>query len=133
MDKAVLPFRVDTSSGMPIYLQLIDQVRHFIARGLLRPGDEMPSVRALATAQRINPNTVAHAYRQLESDGIICKRRGMGTYVSEHGSGGDRGTRLAAVRQQLDRAVSEGLHLGLEPGELRSMLDQILAQAQATR
>ena len=93
----------------------------------------MPSVRALATAQRINPNTVAHAYRQLESDGIICKRRGMGTYVSEHGSGGDRGTRLAAVRQQLDRAVSEGLHLGLEPGELRSMLDQILAQAQATR
>ena len=80
-----LHLRLDTAGGVPIYLQLIEQIKYHIATGTLKADDELPSVRAVANAQLINPNTVARAYLELEREGVIYKRRGMGTYVAEKG------------------------------------------------
>jgi GntR family transcriptional regulator len=124
MSKPVLPFRIDTTSGIPIYVQLIDQVKYHIARGVLRPGDEMPSVRTLATDQLINPNTVVHAYRELEREGLIHKRRGMGTYVAERPADSDSEQGVEDLRRLLERAAAQGRHLGIAAEELHRMLDE---------
>ena len=123
-----LHLRIDPAQGAPIYLQLIGQVKYLIARGDLGPDDELPSVRALASQYLINPNTVARAYLELEREGLIYKKRGMGTYVAAAAlqMAGDEKRRI--VRELLARAVEEGLQLGLTPDELRRELEDYLGQ-----
>src|SRR2546422_7749289 len=75
-------FRPNPSSGVPIYLQLMEQVKHGIETGALRPGEQLPGIRPLAEELVINPNTVAKAYRELEHEGIIELRQGAGAFVS---------------------------------------------------
>src|SRR5215468_1221800 len=75
-------FRPNPSSGVPIYLQLMEQVKHAIETGALRPGEQLPGIRPLAEELVINPNTVAKAYRELEHEGIIELRHGAGAFVS---------------------------------------------------
>jgi GntR family transcriptional regulator len=75
-------FRPNPSSGVPIYLQLMEQVKHSIETGALRPGDQLPGMRPLAEQLVINPNTVAKAYRELEHEGVIELRHGAGAFVS---------------------------------------------------
>src|SRR5437016_6456654 len=72
------------SSGVPIYLQLMEQVKHSIETGALRPGEQLPGIRPLAEELVINPNTVAKAYRELEHEGIIELRHGSGAFVSSN-------------------------------------------------
>ena len=81
-----MQFHLADSDGRPIYRQLIEQVKHMVAVGRLREGDEMPSVRALAHELLVNPNTVARAYRDLEGMGLLTSRRGVGTFVTGPGS-----------------------------------------------
>ena len=76
-------FRPNPSSGVPIYLQLMEQVKHAIATGALRPGEQLPGMRKVAEELVINPNTVAKAYRELEHEGVIELRQGAGAFVSE--------------------------------------------------
>ena len=78
-------FRPKPSSGVPIYLQLMEQVKHAIATGALRPGEQLPGIRPVAEELVINPNTVAKAYRELEHAGVIELRQGAGAFVSENG------------------------------------------------
>src|ERR1700741_244049 len=75
-------FRTNPSSGVPIYLQLMEQVKHAIETGALRPGDQLPGIRPLAEELVINPNTVAKAYRELEHEGVIELRHGAGAFVA---------------------------------------------------
>lgn len=75
-------FRTNPSSGVPIYLQLMEQVKHAIETGALRPGDQLPGIRPLAEELVINPNTVAKAYRELEHEDVIELRHGAGAFVS---------------------------------------------------
>src|SRR5215468_4898114 len=75
-------FRTNPSSGVPIYLQLMEQVKHGIETGALRPGEQLPGIRPLAEELVINPNTVARAYRELEHEGVIELRHGAGAFVS---------------------------------------------------
>ena len=75
-------FRTNPSSGVPIYLQLMEQVKHAIETGALRPGEQLPGIRPLAEELVINPNTVAKAYRELEHEGVIELRHGAGAFVS---------------------------------------------------
>src|ERR687892_1121341 len=75
-------FRPNPSSGVPIYLQLMEQVKHAIETGALKPGEQLPSIRPLAEELVINPNTVAKAYRELEHEGVIELRQGAGAFVS---------------------------------------------------
>ena len=77
--------RPNPSSGVPIYLQLMEQVKHSIETGALRPGEQLPGIRPLAEELVINPNTVAKAYRELEHEGIIELRHGAGAFVSANG------------------------------------------------
>ena len=75
-------FRPNPSSGVPIYLQIMEQVKHAIETGALRPGDQLPGIRPLAEELVINPNTVAKVYRELEHEGVIELRHGAGAFVS---------------------------------------------------
>jgi GntR family transcriptional regulator len=77
-----MQLKLEPASPIPMYLQIVEQIRHGIATGSLRAGDELPSVRALALEHLINPNTVARAYLELEHAGLVAKRRGAGTYVA---------------------------------------------------
>lgn len=78
-----MQIRIASDDGVPIYLQIVNQVKHLVASGRLAPGDEMPSIRVLAEQLTVNPNTVARAYLELEHTGMVTKRNGAGTYVSE--------------------------------------------------
>src|SRR5919108_2788170 len=75
-------FRINPSLGVPIYLQLMEQVKHAIETGALRPGEQLPGIRPLAEDLVINPNTVAKAYRELEHDGVVELRQGAGAFVA---------------------------------------------------
>ena len=126
MDEANLHFRIDTSGGVPIYLQLIGQVKYHIANGVLEPGDELPSVRSLAERNLVNPNTVARAYMELEREGVIYKRRGRGTYVSEQKVEMTLDQKVEIIRELLEKAVIEGRQLGVSTTQLRMTLEQTL-------
>lgn len=78
-----LSVQVDKSSGTPVYVQLEQQIRLLIHKGVLRPGAPMPTVRALAVQLQVNANTVARVYRDLQSGGVLRLQRGVGTFVSE--------------------------------------------------
>lgn len=81
---AQFAFRLDSHSGVPVYRQLIDQVQGAIASGVLRSGDQLPTVRLVAVELAINPNTVLRAYRELEIRGVLDTQQGTGTFVSDH-------------------------------------------------
>jgi DNA-binding transcriptional regulator YhcF (GntR family) len=78
----VIEFRIDRRSGVATYQQIADQAKHALRLGLLRPGDQLPTAKEVVAALGINPNTVLRAYRELERDGLVEGRRGMGTFVS---------------------------------------------------
>lgn len=126
MSKTGLHIRIDTSSGVPIYLQLIDQVKYHIAAGALQQDDELPSVRTVAEQYLVNPNTVTKAYRELEREGVIYKRRGMGTYVSGKMVEMSLDKKIAIVRELLDKAVIQGRQLGMSSTSIRSTFEQTM-------
>lgn len=94
-------FRIFPSSGVPIYRQIMDQIGHLLLSGHLRPGDRLPSVRAVATSLEVNPMTISKAYSQLESEGVLERVRGMGMQVKE----AVHGESLARRLQQLEPAI----------------------------
>src|SRR5690349_12808557 len=81
-----IEFRLDPSSGVPTYLQLVQQVEHSLRVGYLKPGDQLPKVREVVAALAINPNTVLKAYRELEHKGLASGRPGRGTFIEAHGT-----------------------------------------------
>ena len=106
---------VDPRSGVPIYLQLIEQVKRSVALGVLAPGEQLPTVKHLALELTINPNTVARAYRDLEREGVIETAAGRGSFV--RGNGTVDTARVAVhdvARNALDTAVREAKSVGLD-------------------
>src|SRR3954451_19088797 len=106
---------IDLHSGVPVYRQLIDQVRGGIAAGSLRPGDQLPTVRQVAVDLAINPNTVMRAYRELEIRGILSTQQGTGTFITEQkvkAGEAQRRRRLSQMAGELvARAGAEGFNL----------------------
>ena len=98
---------IDASSFTPIYAQNIQQIKTKIALGILRPGVLLPSIRDLASDLLINPNTVARAYRELEGEGLITARKGMGCFISEKVESRFRKLNEEVVEEILDRAIGE--------------------------
>jgi GntR family transcriptional regulator len=120
--------RLDDSSGIPVYLQLRDQVLHAIARGLARAGDQLPTVREVAVALTINPNTVNRAYAELEREGILTTQRGRGTFVTDHARGEQR-THKVKLAEAAERFVAQVRALGFEGEEIvRAVSTQIKRQ-----
>ena len=112
---------------MPLYLQLIEQIKLHIATGALKAHDELPSVRAVAGEYLINPNTVARGYRELEQEGVIYKRRGMGTYVAEKAVGMGKKEKARIVGELLQKALVQAAELGMDAGQMRRLFDERVA------
>jgi DNA-binding transcriptional regulator YhcF (GntR family) len=119
-------FRPNPSLGVPIYLQLMEQVKHAIETGALRPGDQLPGMRPLAEELVINPNTVAKAYRELEREGVIELRHGAGAFVSANAA--PKTTDKVRAAQAVVTAAIERLRArGVTDDEIRRLVEAELA------
>ncbi|MHB9094896.1 MAG: GntR family transcriptional regulator [Eubacteriales bacterium] len=117
-------FHVDPLSGVPIYMQVLNQVKRATASGMLTPGDQMPSVRELALELTVNPNTIAKAYQELEREGIIKTVRGVGTFVAEKEVKIVREERVRVLMAAIDKVLVEAHHLGFSDEEVRGLLEE---------
>lgn len=115
--------RVDVSSGVPIYVQLVDQVRHAVEVGSLEPGDRLPTVRALAKELTVAPNTIVKAYNELQRAGLIESRPGVGTVVAEGVGYVAREQRVEALYGRLAVLVRDAVGLGLTEDDLWERFD----------
>ncbi len=114
-----LNFQLDFRSGAPIYEQIVDEVRSRIHSGLLKPGDQLPTVRQLALELRVNFNTIARAYRILDESGLISTQQGRGTFILEApGPENGKRLRLATLDQLLEDSLRDALRLGYSPEEI---------------
>lgn len=111
-----------STSGTPIYQQIVDQIRHRIVSGQLRAGDEMPAIRSLAETLQVNPNTVARAYRELENEGLVEKRRTTGTFVAEQTMRQSLSQRRALLSPHVDNLVIQSRQLGFD---IDDVIDQL--------
>ena len=116
-------FDIDFGSSIPIYAQLIAQVKHAIAAGFLRPGDNLPSLRETSKRLRVNPLTVSKAYRQLEAEGIVVTAHGRGTFVNSRSEDLGAEYRRDALDQAVDRMLVDAYHLGASPEEVRATVE----------
>jgi GntR family transcriptional regulator len=107
-------FQLDFKSGKPVYLQLVDQVRYAAAAGALRPGEPLPSIRPLAEELRVNRNTIAKAYTELESQGIIETIPGKGCFLKENNTPFTKAVRHKLLLTEIDEAVVTAHHLQVE-------------------
>lgn len=117
-----MQLHISASDGIPIYLQIVNQVKYLVASGRLVPGEELPPIRVLAERLLVNPNTVARAYRELEAAGVVEKRRTAGTFVAESGSPLARRERVKIINERLDALLAEARQLGIELEELVELL-----------
>ena len=121
-------FRTNPSLGVPIYLQLMEQVKHAIETGALRPGDQLPGIRPLAEELVMNPNTVAKAYRELEHEGVIELRHGAGAFVSAQAKGRKPAAdRVRAAQPIVAAAIDKLRDRGLSDEEIRRLFEAQLA------
>lgn len=120
-------FRPNPSLGVPIYVQLMEQVKHAIETGALRSGEQLPGIRPLAEELVINPNTVAKAYRELEHEGVIELRHGAGAFVTENARARKVGDKLRAAQQVVAAALERLRAQGLTDEEIRRLFEAELA------
>lgn len=133
MAEKKLTLHLDFRSGLPIYIQIVEQVQSQLANGILKPGDQLPTVRALAEELRVNFNTIARAYRMLDEARIISTQQGRGTYITE--------IPPPKVREKLrqdslialtDRFINESERLGFSAQELSQMVrDRLKVKKEA--
>lgn len=122
---------ISSHEGVPIYLQIVNQVKRLVATGRLSAGDELPPIRALAEQLTINPNTVARAYRELERAGVVTARRTAGTFVSGNASPLARRERLRLVTERIDALLAEARQLNVDVELLIELIHERDAALQA--
>jgi GntR family transcriptional regulator len=115
---------ISPRDGVPIYLQIVNQVKYLVASGRLESGEELPPIRALAEQLLVNPNTVARAYRELELAGVVVKRRTAGTYVSDTASPLARRQRLKIISERVDALLAEARQMNIDIDELIELLQE---------
>jgi GntR family transcriptional regulator len=124
---------IDFRSGIPIYLQVVERIKERLASGQLKPGDQLPTVRALASDLRVNFNTIARAYRIMDEAGIISTQQGRGTYILEMPSPEVIGNiRTQALQDLTQRYIADVERLGVAPDELKNTLNEQLARQRET-
>lgn len=117
---------VDTRSGVPIYKQIVRQIEKGIMGGLLKPGDQLPTVREVALELIINPNTVARAYRELEHVGVIESIQGRGTFISSDLSRPSGEDKEMAIKEKIEELIREARQLNVSPDKLEKMFKKAL-------
>ena len=120
-------FRPNPALGVPIYLQLMEQVKHAIETGALRAGDQLPGIRPLAEELVINPNTVAKAYRELEHDGVIELRHGAGAFVANNARAKKLSEKVRTAPPVIGAAIHKLRASGLTDEEIRRLFEAELA------
>ena len=124
-----MQLHISPSEGVPIYLQIVNQVKYLVAAGRLEPGAEMPPIRVLAETLLVNPNTVARAYRELETAGVVVKRRTAGTFVSDVGSPLAKRERTRIVVARIDALLAEARQMNFSLEEVLELVrdrDQVM-------
>jgi GntR family transcriptional regulator len=120
MEVLVIEFHLDGRSGLSPYQQLVQQVRHALRLGLLNEGDQLPKVKDVVAALAINPNTVLKAYRELEHDGLVAARPGVGTFVTATLNGATFAV-LMPLRQDIQRWVAKARKAGLDDESIEAL------------
>ena len=133
LSSTVILLKPNPSSGVPIYLQLMEQVRHAIETGALKPGEQLPSIRPLAEELVMNPNTVAKAYRELEHEGVIELRQGAGAFVSNKAPTQEETERLQAAKALVAQGIQRLRARGITDEEIRRLIEAELARNQEER
>ena len=128
-----MQIHIQAQGGVPIYLQVMQQIKYLVASGRLQPGDELPSIRTLAEQLIVNPNTIARAYRELETAGVVEKRRTAGTFVAEVGSPLARKERLKLLKQRVDQLLVEAFQMGFGLDEVLKFVEQSELNSQPPR
>ena len=119
-----MEIHLSESDGVPIYLQIVNQVKYLVAAGRLAAGEELPPIRVLAERLLINPNTVARAYRELEVAGVVEKRRTAGTYVSATRSPLARREKVRLLSDRIDALLAEARQLDVDTDLVIELLRQ---------
>ncbi|GAB3468128.1 GntR family transcriptional regulator [Actinophytocola sediminis] len=121
----MIDFRLDRGSGVATYLQLVQQVKQALRLGVLQAGDRLPTAKDVVAKLAINPNTVLKAYRELEREGLVAARPGLGTFV-QRSLGGASLTDHARLRKDLARVVRDGRAAGLDAEDLEALFASVL-------
>jgi GntR family transcriptional regulator len=121
----MITFRLDTHSGMAPYLQIVQQVKQALRLGRLKPGDQMPTVREVVASLTINPNTVMKAYRELEREGLLVSRPGIGIFV-QRALGSVAPATLAALRHDLTLWVQSAREAGLDDEDVHAIFQSVM-------
>lgn len=119
-----MQIHINTRDGVPIYLQVVSQVKLLVASGRLSAGDELPAIRVLAERLLVNPNTIARAYRELEQAGVVEKRRTAGTFISADGSPLARKERMKILTERVDQMLVEAHQMNLTLDEVIKLVHQ---------
>jgi GntR family transcriptional regulator len=127
-----MQLRVNFSSGVPIYVQLMEQIKHAVETGAVRTGEQLPTIRKVAEELAMNPNTVARAYRELEREGVIEVRHGSGAFVAEV-EAGPKTAAIAEASEGFRKAIEAGSTLGLTEPELRRVFEQELSRLTSSQ
>ena len=128
-----MQIHITASDGVPIYLQVVNQVKYLVAAGRLKAGEELPPIRTLAEKLVVNPNTIARAYRELEIAGIVEKRRTAGTYVSDQGSPLARRERTKILVDRIDQLLAEADQMDVTLDEVIKLVQQRFSVIKAFR
>ena len=115
---------ISMADGVPIYRQIVNQIKYLVASGLLQPDEELPPIRTLALQLKVTPNTIVKAYGELEISGVIHKRRGAGTYVSEGRQQMARRERQRIIEQRIDALLAEAHQLNFTADDILRMVQE---------
>ena len=117
-------FELDMRSRKPIYEQLVDKLKELMINGVLKPDEQLPSVRALAQQLTINPNTIQKAYRELENQGFIYSQKGKGSFVNPSSFAKDE-DKIMEIKAEIERLVMEAFYLGVSTEELIEVIKDV--------
>jgi GntR family transcriptional regulator len=128
-----MQIHISTSDGVPIYVQVANQIKYLVAAGRLKAGEELPPIRTLAEKLIVNPNTIARAYRELELAGIVEKRRTAGTYVSDQGSPLAKKERAKILTDRIDQLLAEASAMDVDVQDVLKMVRERHSVIQTSR
>ncbi len=115
---------ISLNDGVPIYRQIVNQIKYLVASGKIRPGDELPPIRTLAEQLTVTPNTIVKAYGELEDEGVLFKRRGAGTYVADLKSPLARKEQRRILEQRADALLTDAVQLNFTFEEVLEVLNK---------
>ncbi len=128
--RRMLHFEIDVNAGMPVYRQILDQIKYYVASGILKPGDRLPSIRELAQSLTVNPTTVVRVYADLEHEGIIEMQHGRGAFVTARSFRMSSAQRERRLRELARRLVVEAAQMGVPGGQVLSAVREELEELQ---